>query len=184
MITKCANPVCGTPFRYFRGGRLFLIDGSCRVTNVLGEGPVSQRTARNPEYFWLCEQCCPTMAVDLDNNGRASVILASPTFCRGAGRRQNVGLGSEVASGDPQAKAERSRARMSRKVNLRVGDTVYHCTLDLGKGKVRYLYRDEVLVDFEKAAVRRYSRGEICKSPFHLAGEPCRSCGYVSQLVA
>lgn len=182
VITKCANPVCGTPFRYFRGGRLFLMDGSRRVTNVLGEEPV-QRRARNPEYFWLCKQCCSTMVIDLDNNGRARVILASPTFCW-SGPQQNVGLGSEVASDDPQAIAERSRARMSRKVNLRVGDTVYHSRLALGKGKVRYLYRDEVLVDFEKAAVRRYSRGEICKSPLHLAGEPCRSCGYVSQSAA
>jgi hypothetical protein len=73
---------------------------------------------------------------------------------------------------------------MSRKVNLRVGDTVHHSTLDLGTGKVRYVYRDEVLVDFEKAAVRRYSRAEICKSPLHLAGESCRACGYVSQSAA
>ncbi len=73
---------------------------------------------------------------------------------------------------------------MSRKANLRVGDTVHHSRLDLGTGKVRYLYRDEVLVDFPKAAVRRYSRAEICKSPLHLAGESCRSCGYVSQSAA
>lgn len=86
MVAKCANPVCGTPLHYFRGGRLFLIDGS--RANVLGEEPV-HRTARTPEYFWLCEQCCATMAIDLDNDGRASVISVSPTFC-GAGRSRTL----------------------------------------------------------------------------------------------
>jgi hypothetical protein len=26
MTTHCANSECGTPFRYFRSGRIFLID--------------------------------------------------------------------------------------------------------------------------------------------------------------
>lgn len=87
MVAKCANPVCGTPFRYFRGGRLFLIDGS--RANVLGEEPI-HRKARTPEYFWLCEQCCSTMAIDLDNNGRASVYRISNILR--SGPQQKIGL--------------------------------------------------------------------------------------------
>jgi hypothetical protein len=54
---------------------------------------------------------------------------------------------------------------MSRKVNLRVGDTVHHSTLDLGTGKVKYLYRDEVLVDFGKAAVGDIQEQRYAKAP-------------------
>lgn len=73
---------------------------------------------------------------------------------------------------------------MSRKVNVRVGDTVYHSILDLGKGKVRYAYHDEVLVAFERADVQRYPKATLCKSPLHLSNEPCKSCGFVRQPAA
>jgi hypothetical protein len=46
VISHCANPRCGTPFLYFRNGRLF----------------VTPRTNAAVEYFWLCGAC----AEDLD----------------------------------------------------------------------------------------------------------------------
>jgi transcription elongation factor GreA-like protein len=67
---------------------------------------------------------------------------------------------------------------MNGKLNLRIGDVVYHRTINLGRGKIRYIYRKELLVDFEKAFARRYPREEICKSPLHLAGDTCACCGY------
>ncbi len=74
---------------------------------------------------------------------------------------------------------------MSGKMNFRIGDVVCHRTLDLGRGKVSYLYRDEVLVNFEKVSVvQRYRMGELCKSPLHVAGGPCGSCGYAGQSAA
>ncbi len=74
---------------------------------------------------------------------------------------------------------------MSGKMSFRVGDVVCHKMLDLGRGKVRYLYGDEVLVNFEKASVvQRYPRGALCKNPLHLAGGPCGSCGYAGQSAA
>lgn len=67
---------------------------------------------------------------------------------------------------------------------LKVGDTVYHTTLDLGQGKIRYIYREEVSVDFEKATVGRYPKAELCKSREHDSSQPCRLCGSMRESVA
>ncbi len=61
---------------------------------------------------------------------------------------------------------------MQAKVKFRIGDTVYHKTLRLGCGKVRFLYRAEVLVAFEKALPARYPKEELCKSEPHPASAP------------
>jgi hypothetical protein len=52
---------------------------------------------------------------------------------------------------------------MQTKVKFRIGDTVYHKTFDLGPGKVRFIYRAEILVAFEKALPTRYPKEELCK---------------------
>jgi transcription elongation factor GreA-like protein len=53
---------------------------------------------------------------------------------------------------------------MSSKSKFRVGEIVYHRTLDFGAGTVRYVSRDDLIVNFEKAPVQRYKKYEICKS--------------------
>jgi hypothetical protein len=53
---------------------------------------------------------------------------------------------------------------MSGKLKFRVGEIVYHRTLDLGAGTVRYVSRDDLIVNFEKAPVQRFKKYEICKS--------------------
>lgn len=73
---------------------------------------------------------------------------------------------------------------MSHNFNIRVGDKVYHRRADLGEGKVRYTYRNEVVVDFGKASVQRCPKTDLCKSPSHLSGEPCRSCGFLKRHAA
>ncbi len=68
MVSKCANPTCSTPFRYLRGGRLFLVT----VPHFFPQEHTSTPTpnqARTPEYFWLCEECSATMQVTLDKRG-------------------------------------------------------------------------------------------------------------------
>jgi len=47
MVAKCANPSCGTPFRYLSDGRLF------RFETAVGK----------QEYFWLCADCAPKMSL-------------------------------------------------------------------------------------------------------------------------
>jgi hypothetical protein len=60
---------------------------------------------------------------------------------------------------------------MNGKVKFRIGETVYHKTLDLGRGKVRYIYRAKLLVAFEKLAAGRYAKEEVCKSETHPASQ-------------
>jgi len=66
---------------------------------------------------------------------------------------------------------------MNGKLHQRIGDVVYHKAINLGRGKIRYIYRKELLVDFEKSMARRYPREELCKRS-HLGTETCTLCGY------
>ena len=61
---------------------------------------------------------------------------------------------------------------MNGKVKFRIGDIVYHKTLALGQGKVRYIYRSKLLVAFENSPAGRYSREELCKTEPHPAAQP------------
>ena len=64
MVSKCANPACKTAFRYFRGGKLFLVD-----SQPMHAADHKSSNARRSEYFWLCEQCASALTVTLANNG-------------------------------------------------------------------------------------------------------------------
>ena len=57
MTAHCANSACGANFRYFRSGKIYLIDFK-----------LNGNTAREMEYFWLCGDCSPRMRVTLDSN--------------------------------------------------------------------------------------------------------------------
>jgi len=72
MVTKCANPACGEPFRYLRGGKLFLVD-LLRSSAGPGNGRPVTHQNRTAEYFWLCDQCCSMLTVVVDRNGKAAV---------------------------------------------------------------------------------------------------------------
>jgi len=63
MTTHCANSECGTPFRYFRSGRIFLID--FKATGM------ATSPSRDMEYFWLCGNCSTKMRVTVDARGNA-----------------------------------------------------------------------------------------------------------------
>ncbi len=58
---------------------------------------------------------------------------------------------------------------MQAKMKFRIGDTLCHKTLNLGAGKVRFLYRVEALVAFEKAVPTRCPKEELCRSEPHPA---------------
>jgi len=72
MVTTCANPLCDAPFRYFRKGKLVLVEASRTVPSALLE-PSPQVMERNPEFFWLCDQCCTTLTIEIDNDGTVRV---------------------------------------------------------------------------------------------------------------
>jgi len=83
MITKCANERCGQPFLYFRGGKLFIVDG--RSNTKTGDRSNPDRAPHKVEYFWLCEHCAPTMTLVAGQGSAPSVIL---TTCED---RQSIG---------------------------------------------------------------------------------------------
>lgn len=42
MVALCANPLYGALFRYFREGKLFLVDASRSMLNVPGESLLTE----------------------------------------------------------------------------------------------------------------------------------------------
>src|SRR5512146_655152 len=60
-----------------------------------------------------------------------------------------------------------TRIAMDIKMKFRIGDIVYHKTLELGRGRVRYIFRNELLVAFENSPAGRYPKEELCKSEPH-----------------
>jgi len=72
MLGKCANPVCDIPFRYLRGGKLFLIDLADRRGEEHADGFDSHQPHRT-SYFWLCDDCSTTMSVAMNHEGAAVI---------------------------------------------------------------------------------------------------------------
>lgn len=69
MLAKCLNPSCDARFRFLNQGRIFNIEiPSCG-------NDTNRRSARVPERFWLCENCCLTMKVIVDNGTITTVPL-------------------------------------------------------------------------------------------------------------
>ena len=74
MLSKCANPACGTPFQYLREGRLFKFE----VSSSLPAGPHiiagASKPARKIEHFWLCGRCAATMTLTLKQQREVVVM--------------------------------------------------------------------------------------------------------------
>ena len=73
MITNCANPKCGAPFRYFRDGKLFVIDRNIRSADSL---PYEFDTCNGTgvQHYWLCGACCKSMSVAVGPHNEISVV--------------------------------------------------------------------------------------------------------------
>jgi hypothetical protein len=71
MLGKCANPSCNVPFRYLRGGKLFLVDLAPKPGDKV-DGFDRHRPHR-VTYFWLCDGCSSTMSVSVNHDGVAVV---------------------------------------------------------------------------------------------------------------
>lgn len=51
MVSRCANPSCGAPFRYLHEGHVFRFASEVRCHDEWKcEGP-------HIHYFWLCDSC-------------------------------------------------------------------------------------------------------------------------------
>lgn len=71
MVSKCANPQCAVPFRYFHLGKLFRLE----VEIASSERNTWQGPSRKIEFYWLCENCAATMT--LVNEGRSKISVRS-----------------------------------------------------------------------------------------------------------
>lgn len=72
MLGKCANPSCDIPFRYLRGGKLYLVD----LANTAGEEHADSFGRHQPHqtsYFWLCDDCSARMSVVMNREGAAVI---------------------------------------------------------------------------------------------------------------
>ncbi len=66
MVKKCVNESCAEPFKYFRGGRLFMVGGP-------------HATREGGEWFWLCPRCAEMFTVQLDAEGHP-VLVPKPSI--------------------------------------------------------------------------------------------------------
>ncbi len=76
MVSKCANPECAVPFRYFHTGKLFRVEtaaGLDRRRTTLGQDTQRRKPLRRLEFFWLCEDCAQRMTVVFDRDSGVTV---------------------------------------------------------------------------------------------------------------
>jgi hypothetical protein len=72
MIATCANPARNVHFRYFRSGKIFMLEASDVDPRWRTDPP-----KRRIEYFWLCGECAPAMHLMRTTDG-AVAICESP----------------------------------------------------------------------------------------------------------
>jgi hypothetical protein len=75
MVSKCANPDCSAPFRYFHTGKLFRVDTAVGLDRrrTLGQDAREDKPLRRLEFFWLCQDCAEKMTLIFDKESRVSV---------------------------------------------------------------------------------------------------------------
>ena len=75
MVSKCANPSCSAPFRYFHIGKLFRVETSTgqERRRAMGQNEGGGRPLRRLEFYWLCATCAPKMTLVFDHDAGASV---------------------------------------------------------------------------------------------------------------
>ena len=63
MLSKCANPKCSNTFRYFREGKLYLIESKAQPNK-----------SRMLEYVWLCSSCCQDLTIHIGHDQAVTVL--------------------------------------------------------------------------------------------------------------
>jgi hypothetical protein len=75
MVSKCANPDCSVPFRYFHTGKLFRAETSLGLDRrrTLGQEVQQSKPLRHLEFFWLCEDCAGKMTITFDKESGVAI---------------------------------------------------------------------------------------------------------------
>lgn len=84
MVSKCANPDCAAPFRYFHQGKLFRLETQAGPDRrrAMGDDEGAQKRLRRLEFYWLCEKCSSNMTLVSEKGIGVSV---RPLLATGAG---------------------------------------------------------------------------------------------------
>jgi len=74
MLSRCANPGCGKPFRYLKEGLMFVAEWanageSCELSDFASNEQWGRR-----EMFWLCDECSRTLTLTV----KGSEVVAIP----------------------------------------------------------------------------------------------------------
>jgi len=68
MVQKCANPTCNATFQRLRHGRLFVME-------IPVDSPTTdKKPAPSLQYFWLCQSCCRTMTLAMNQPGGIELV--------------------------------------------------------------------------------------------------------------
>jgi len=75
MVSKCANPECSTPFRYFHEGKLFRLETKLGPDRrrALDTADDAKKTMHRLEFFWLCDDCAGKMTLIAEKGVGVSV---------------------------------------------------------------------------------------------------------------
>jgi hypothetical protein len=68
MIATCANPACNVAFRYFRSGKIFVLNA-----NDVDPRSRTDFPKRRIEYFWLCGECGAAMRLMRTTDGAVTI---------------------------------------------------------------------------------------------------------------
>jgi hypothetical protein len=84
MVSKCANPECATPFRYFHEGKLFRLETRVGIERrrTMDSENASSKPMRRVEFYWLCERCAEKLTLvqkDAEISVRPRFIATSAT---------------------------------------------------------------------------------------------------------
>ena len=85
MVSKCANPECAAPFRYFHEGKLFRLETSTGIERrrSMGSENAPNKPIRRLEFYWLCDGCADRLTLVVQKDAGISVrprfIAASAT---------------------------------------------------------------------------------------------------------
>ena len=90
MVSKCANPLCSTPFRTLKKGRLVVLHLRQPVIKEIQ----AEIDVKDFEPFWLCEQCCDRFTLVV-KPGRECVCVPKPAITDERTPNQPVTLGPE-----------------------------------------------------------------------------------------
>ena len=76
MLSKCANPGCGAPFRYLNEGKVYVAEW-CNEGDVCVLTESAQAAGKRwnrLEMFWLCGNCDRSLTL----TARANEVVAIP----------------------------------------------------------------------------------------------------------